>query len=100
MPDLPVACSLSPAALNARRENLLQALLQRACERHDLPDGLRLRFAAEDDVLAAVARTVDAERHCCRFLQFTITVAPDEGPVTLDLSGPPGTREFLAAMFE
>jgi hypothetical protein len=43
---------------------------------------------------------VDAERQCCRFLQFTVTVEPDDGPVTLDLAGPPGTREFLAAMFE
>jgi len=32
-------------------------------------------------------------------LSFTITVSPDGGPITLDLTGPPGTREFLAAMF-
>jgi hypothetical protein len=36
----------------------------------------------------------------CRFLRFTITVEPDEGAVILDLTGPPGTREFVAALLE
>ena len=96
--DLPVACTLSPAALKARKEDLLNALLNRAEERRDLPDGYRLQFAAEGDVLLAIARTVDAERQCCRFLRFTVTVEPDDGPISLALTGPAGTREFLAAM--
>ena len=100
MADLPVACTLSPAALAARRENLLNALLQRATERSELPNGCRLRFAAEGGILLDIARVIDAERQCCRFLQFTVTVDPDDGPITLDLTGPPGTRDFLAAMFD
>ena len=100
MPDLPVACTLSPAALKARRENLLHALLRRANERRELPDGFRLMFAAEENLLSEIARTVDAERQCCRFLRFTVSVEPDDGPITLDLTGPAGTRDFLAAMFE
>lgn len=100
MADLPVACTLSPAALKARRENLLNALLHRADERRELPDGYRLRFAAEGDILSVIARTVDTERQCCRFLRFTVTVEPDDGPIALDLTGPAGTREFLAAMFD
>jgi hypothetical protein len=28
------------------------------------------------------------------------TVEPDDGPISLDLTGPEGTREFLAAIFE
>jgi len=27
-------------------------------------------------------------------------VEPDDGPISLDLAGPEGTREFLAATFE
>lgn len=99
MADLPVACTLSPAALKARKENLLNALLHRADERNELPDGYRLRFAAEGDMLSLIARTVDTERQCCRFLRFTVTVEPDDGPISLDLTGPTGTRDFLAAMF-
>ena len=98
MADLPIACTLSTEGLKARRESLLDALVRRSTERSDLPDGLRLRFAADDQILGDVARAVDAERQCCRFLSFTIAVNPDGGPITLDLTGPEGTREFLAAI--
>ena len=100
MTDLPIACTLSPAALRARREGLLAELLRRAEDHREVPDGHRLRFAAGQDILATIARAVEAERHCCRFLRFQITVEPDDGAILLELSGPPGTREFVAALFE
>jgi len=98
MPDLPVACTLSPAALEARRQKLLNAVVRHADERVELPDGYRLRFPP--DLLSEITRMVDAERQCCRFLTFTVKVEPDDGPISLDLTGPAGTREFLAAMFD
>lgn len=100
MTDLHVACTLSAAALRARREGLLTELLARAEEHQQVPDGFRLRFPASDHTLVAIAHAVDAERQCCRFLRFLITVEPAGGPITLELSGPPGTREFIAALLD
>ena len=100
MEQLPIACTLGPAALKARREDLLNALLSRSLGRSELPDGISLRFAAGTGVLSDIAQAVEAERQCCRFLQFTIGVAPNLGEITLDLVGPPGTREFLAALLD
>ena len=98
MTEMPIACTLSPDALHARRNGLLTDLLARA-ERHELGDeGLRLQFQPDAEILATLAQVVDAERRCCRFLRFTITVDPDEGPVSLQLSGPAGTRAFLAGL--
>jgi hypothetical protein len=100
MSDLPVACTLDPASLKTRREGLLTNLLRRADAHEDLPEGHRLRFAAGDDTLALITRVVEGERQCCRFLRFQITLEADEGPITLELTGPPGTREFVAALLE
>lgn len=100
MTDLPVACTLSPAALRARRQGLLSELLRRGDEHQEVPEGHRLRFAASEGVLAAIAEAVEAERQCCRFLRFRITVEPDGGPIVLELTGPPGTREFISALFD
>ena len=97
MPDLPFVCTLTPDALRARRADLLTEKLRQATGHELLPEGLRLRFAPSTETLASITRAVDAERHCCRFLRFTITVEPDEGPLTLDLTGPHGTREFVIA---
>lgn len=100
MTSLPIVCSLTPAALRARREGLLADLRRRAAAREELPDGHRLRFAADDGILAVLAHAIDAERQCCRFLRFTLTVEPGEGPIVLDLTGPAGAREFVAAMLD
>src|SRR6478752_7815156 len=80
MADVPVACTLSPDALETRRDGLLAELLQRA-EHHELTEhGLRVRFAPVAEAVAPIARLVDAERQCCRFLRFVVTVEPDGGP--------------------
>lgn len=99
MSDLPVVCTLGPETSKIRRENLLADLVQRVASHEPLPDGYRLRFVVSEDVLSLITRTIDAERRCCRFLRFQLTVEPAEGPVLLDLTGPPGTREFVAALF-
>ena len=61
-------------------------------------DGIRFTFPG--NMLRTIAAVVDAERRCCRFLQCDISIAPDEGPVSLTLSGPSGTREFLEALID
>ena len=100
MTDLPIACTLSPDALKARRDGLLADLLQRA-EHHELTDeGLRLRFVPDAETLTMLVRVVDAERRCCHFLRFVITVEPDGGPLLLELSGPAGSREFIAGLLD
>lgn len=100
MTDLPIVCTLTPDALRTRRDGLLTGLLRRARARHQLPDGVRLEFPPEPELLSVVADAVEAERHCCRFLRFEIVVEPDGGPMSLKLTGPPGTPEFLAALLE
>ena len=100
MIDLPIACTLSPDARQARRQGLLADLLRRAQSHELTPDGVPVAFSADGETLATIARVVDAERQCCRFLRFVITVAPDSGPLTFELSRPDGTREFLAGLLE
>ena len=41
-----------------------------------------------------------AERLCCPFLRFDLTVDAPGKRAQLALSGPPGTREFLATWLE
>ena len=100
MPALPIACSLTPDALQARRDGLLRALASRASRREDLADGLALEFVASGETLALVTSAIDAERQCCRFLRFRLTVEPDGGPLRLELTGPAGSREFITALLE
>jgi len=98
MSNLPIVCTLTPETLAARKAQLLPGLFRRAEKIEATPDGYRLRFAASAETLHAVAAAIEAERHCCRFLRFELAVEPDEGPLILTLSGPPGTQEFVSAL--
>ena len=98
MTNLPIVCTLTPDELQARRTALLPGLLARAVAIDALPDGVRIQFAAAGDTLRTIADVIEAERLCCRFLRFDLTVSPDGGPITLTISGPAGTAEFLAQL--
>jgi hypothetical protein len=92
------ACSLTPAELARNREQLLPGLIERAEKVVDLEDGLRLRFASRPGLLAELARVIDQERTCCSFLRFQVVAEAAGGPVTFDVTGPPGTRELLRGL--
>jgi hypothetical protein len=94
MENLPIACTLGPAALKARQEDLLGGLVRRAAERLDIPDGYRVRFAPTEGILATIANVVEIERQCCRFLTFRLTAEPDNGAIWLDSAALRGRENF------
>ena len=100
MNNLPIVCTLQPGELNARAAQLLPGVVAAAKERHQIDNGFRFEFEAQSGILSSIVRMIDAERKCCRFLQFQLTIEPGEGPVLLEVTGPPGSREFLEAMIE
>ena len=95
MKELPIACELTPAELDVRREGLRAGLSALAQERVTITNGLRWRFAPSAEFLTAAVKVIDAERRCCRFLKFVLTVEPDSGDMWLEITGPEGTAEFL-----
>jgi hypothetical protein len=95
MPDLPIACSLDSVALGRRESELRAGLLAEAESVERLPDGYRWRFRHAPDFFTRLAPIVDAERHCCRFLRFAIAADQDRGGVTVEVTGPAGTADFL-----
>jgi hypothetical protein len=96
----PIVCSLTPEGIRAGRARLLPGLADRALACEATEGGYRLTFGASSDILRAITDVIDAERQCCRWLSFALTVPASGGPVTLMLTGPPGAREFLDALFE
>ena len=74
---------------------LLPGLARSAAQRELLSDGLRLTFEADRGVLARIAAVIDRERECCRFLTFALVVPADCAQIELEVTGPPGTGEFV-----
>jgi len=49
--------------------------------------------------LTRMAEFIHNERLCCPFLKFTLTIDTEPQPISLILTGPEGTQEFLRAEF-
>jgi hypothetical protein len=95
MPELPIACTLTDPQLRERRAGLLNRLAAAVVERREVDDGIALRFEPSAQTLALIAEVIDAERQCCAFLRFNLTVDAAPGPLWLELSGPPGTGDVV-----
>ena len=95
---IPLACSLDPGTLAERDDALLPGLARYATDVCWRTNGVRLTFGFDAQTLGRIADVIAAEHHCCRFLRFDLAVAPGDGPVTLDVTGPDGTVEFLEGL--
>ena len=99
MAELPIVCTLSTPELRERRAGLLRRVRERLDEARPLAggDGYELRFPGDEETVAEVLELVRLESRCCAFLRFRVTLEPGGGAVTLEVSGPPGSAEILAA---
>lgn len=93
--DLPIACSLDGRDLTGRRAELRTGVLAEAERVERLPDGYRWEFRRIDQLFARLGPVIDAERRCCRFLRIELSADADQGTVSLDITGPAGTADFL-----
>jgi hypothetical protein len=100
----PIACTLTEPELRRRRAGLLAQVRARVTATRALagePDGpgpgFALTFAAGPEALPEVLELLRLESRCCPFLRFRLTVEAAGGPVVLEVTGPPGGAEILAA---
>lgn len=97
MPTIPIACTLDAAAV-LERQGVLGRLIVRASARHEVPEGYSFRFDDGAVALSEIAAVIEPERRCCPFLRFVVTVESESGPISLELTGPEGTKKFLSGL--
>jgi hypothetical protein len=95
---IPVACCLSDEELRTREATLLSQFKSALLTTEELADGYLFRIPGDKKWLAVAAELIAAERECCPFLRFELTAEPAMGPVTVRMTGPAGTKEFLKSI--
>ena len=93
--ELPIACNLTDSDFQERRVGVLTTVKGGVVETRELEDGYAYRFPSDASWLATLANLITVERECCPFLRFNLRLEPAEGPIWLELTGPPGTKDFL-----
>jgi hypothetical protein len=59
--------------------------------------GFELRLERTEEAFASLVELVSVESRCCAFLRFRLTVEPAGGALLLEVTGPAGGAELLAA---
>jgi hypothetical protein len=99
-PQIPLACNMN-VFTPAERELHIQAtntLFQSVRNIREADSGYEFSFPSSDTIVQ-VAEFISRERLCCPFLEFRFEVLPDYEVITLLLTGPEGTPEFLREEF-
>lgn len=99
--ESPIACVM--AALTdeqkRRRKELEERFGARLEEVRELPDGYAVRLPSDTRMVLDVAEFITYERLCCPFLDFSLMVEREGGPVWLRLRGREGVKEFVRLEF-
>jgi hypothetical protein len=101
--NIPIACNMN-VFMPSEREHHIQIttqLFQAVQDIHETENGYEFIFplASGSKILTSLAEFIFNERQCCPFLKFTLTIETDPHPISLILSGPAGTQEFLREEF-
>ena len=92
---IPVLCSLTSAELRQREATLLAQFRFAVVETEELQEGYAFRLSDDGKLIGLTAELIVAERECCPFLTFEVVAQPNKGPVTLRVTGPADTKEFV-----
>lgn len=96
--EIPVACCLTDEELRNREATLLAQFKSALIATEELGDGYLFRVPGYKKWLVVAAELMAAERECCPFLRFELAAEPGMGPVTVRMTGPSGTKEFLKSI--
>jgi hypothetical protein len=93
--DMPIACRLSDPELRKREATLLSRFKSSVLSTEELRDGYAFGILGDKEEMVLVCELILAERECCPFLTFELTAQPNMGPVSVRVTGPSGTKDFL-----
>jgi hypothetical protein len=97
MPDLPIACTLSPDGMTARLALIDVLAADGLLDRTATESGIRVRLRDTPDIERRTRDLVAAESACCGFLDFEL--GRENGELVLDISGPEAARPVIDMFF-
>ncbi|HJR80466.1 MAG TPA: hypothetical protein VJ821_10365 [Anaerolineales bacterium] len=99
--DTPLVCNMnvfSPAQRDAHIQATTE-LIQAIQSVQQVENGYQLHFPNETQSITKIAAFISNERLCCPFLKFDLHIISNDEPLSLSLTGPIGTQEFLRDEF-
>lgn len=90
-----IACRLPGREFAQRKDAITNELFRHATAIEEQPDGFLFRFPGFEPWAGRIVAFVAEERQCCPFFRFDIGIEPNDGAVTLALSGSSEIKAFV-----
>lgn len=96
-----IACNLNVIAADQRDQHIqtVREVFAAFQEFKELPNGYAFRLPTESAVMVKAAEFIANERLCCPFIEFTLDIEPNAGPIWLRLTGSEGVKAFIPIEF-
>jgi hypothetical protein len=94
----PLSCSLTDRQARERKDKLAVLLTDAAVSAVKAETGYTVTLA--EGHAPEIAEFIELERACCPFFAFTLAFAPEKGPITLTIDGPPGSQAFTEELLK
>lgn len=95
-----LACQLTSPELVKRKQTVLAELRRQILESKETANGFVCKFKGGDGIIDQLSEFIKAERQCCPFFTFTLTIGKESKGVCLELTGPEGAKEFIKTELE
>lgn len=101
--EMPIVCNMNVFSPEERENHIRTTvyLFQSVQDIQETENGYKFIFPNSNDPekFTQFAEFIYNERRCCPFLEFTLKISPTDKPISLSLTGPEGTKEFLQEEF-
>jgi len=99
--DTPLVCNMTVFTPVERESHMqtMAGLFQSVQDIQEAENGFEFIFPNRSEIITGLGGFIANERLCCPFLDFTLKVAQQDEPISLSLTGPEGTQDFLRAEF-
>ena len=101
--DTPIVCDMNVFTPQERENHIrtTNQLFQSVQGIHEVERGYEFIFSNSNgpEIITQLAEFISNERRCCPFLEFTLRISPKDKPISLLLTGPEGTQDFLRGEF-
>ena len=99
--DTPLVCNMAVFTPAERADHIQSTThLYRSVQSiQEVENGYEFTFPNESEIISGLGKFISNERRCCPFLEFTLKITSNNALISLRLTGPEGTQEFLRAEF-
>ena len=97
----PLVCNMDVFTPTEREDHIQSTtqLYQSVQRINEVENGYEFTFPNESEIIIKLGRFISNEQLCCPFLEFTLKITSNNSPISLILTGPESTQEFLRAEF-